>query len=67
MEDEQFRAGVQWTKDQIDVLKKRGQSPIVVNRLHPIIETAKALLTFNKPQFRTTGRDDSDRATAKIF
>ena len=67
MEDEQFRAGVQWTKDQIDVLKKRGQSPIVVNRLHPIIQTAKALLTFNKPQFRTTGRDDSDRATAKIF
>ena len=67
MEDEQFRAGVQWTKEQVDVLQKRGQSPIVVNRLHPIIETAKALLTFNKPQFRSTGREDSDRKTAKVF
>jgi len=66
-EDQQFRTGVQWTAEQIEVLEKRGQSPIVVNRIHPIVETAKALLTFNKPQFRSTGREDSDRKTAKIW
>ena len=66
-EDQQFRAGVQWTKEQSEVLKKRGQSPIVVNRIHPIVETAKALLTYNKPQFRSTGREDSDKQTAKIW
>ena len=66
-EDQQFRSGVQWTKDQEEILRKRGQSPIVVNRIHPIVETAKALLTFNKPQFRSTGRDDADKKTAKIW
>ncbi|MAF42666.1 MAG: hypothetical protein CMI54_00665 [Parcubacteria group bacterium] len=66
-EDQQFRTGVQWTAEQTELLKKRGQSPIVVNRIHPIVETAKSLLTFNKPQFRSTGRDDADKKTAKIW
>ena len=30
-------------------------------------ETAKSLLTYNSPQFRSTGREDSDRDTAKVF
>jgi hypothetical protein len=62
-----FRAGAQWTKDQQAALESRGQSPIVVNRIHPIVETAKALLTYNSPQFRSTGREDSDRQTAQVF
>ena len=65
-EDEQFRAGVQWTKEQEENLTKRGQSAIVINRIHPIVETAKALLTFRKPEFRSTGREDSDTRTAKV-
>jgi len=65
-EDQQFRAGVQWTKTQEERLEKRGQSAIVVNRIHPIVETAKALLTFRKPEFRSTGREDSDTRTAKV-
>jgi len=64
---EEFRNGAQWTREEADVLKSRGQNPIVVNRMHPIIETAKALLTTKKPQFRATGRDDSDNKTAKMF
>ena len=63
----EFRAGAQWTKEQQEVLEQRGQAPIVVNRIHPIVETAKALLTYNSPQFRATGREDSDRDTAKVF
>jgi len=66
-EDQQFRSGVQWTEAQEKILEKRGQSAIVVNRIHPIVETAKALLTYNKPQFRSTGREDSDKKTAKIW
>ena len=62
-----FRAGAQWTKEQQQVLESRGQAPIVVNRIHPIVETAKALLTYNSPQFRSTGREDSDRKTAQVF
>tara|TARA_Y100001963_G_scaffold158245_1_gene257202 strand:+ start:2874 stop:5174 length:2301 start_codon:yes stop_codon:yes gene_type:complete len=62
-----FRAGAQWTKDQQEILESRGQAPIVVNRIHPIVETAKSLLTYNSPQFRSTGREDSDRQTAQVF
>ena len=63
----EFRAGAQWTKEQQESLESRGQAAIVVNRIHPIVETAKALLTYNSPQFRSTGREDSDRRTAKVF
>ena len=31
------------------------------------METAKSLLTYNSPQFRSTAREDSDRDTAKVF
>ena len=63
----EFRAGAQWTLEEKEILEARGQAPIVVNRIHPIVETAKSLLTYNAPQFRSTGREDSDRQTAKVF
>ena len=66
-ESVEFRAGAQWTNEERDTLEARGQAPIVVNRIHPIVETAKSLLTYNSPQFRSTGREDSDRETAKVF
>lgn len=50
-----------------DILESRGQAPIVVNRIHPIVETAKSLLTYNSPQFRATAKEDSDSKTAKVF
>ena len=66
-ESVEFRAGAQWTNEEQEVLESRGQAPIVVNRIHPIVETAKSLLTYNSPQFRATAREDSDRETAKVF
>jgi hypothetical protein len=63
----EFRAGAQWTNEEQEVLESRGQAPIVVNRIHPIVETAKSLLTYNSPQFRATAREDSDRDTARVF
>ena len=44
-EDKEFRLGKQWTAEQREVLKSRGQAPIVINRVHPAVESAKALLT----------------------
>ena len=41
-QDKEFRLGKQWTKEQEDTLNARGQAPIVVNRIHPAVETAKA-------------------------
>ena len=66
-EAEEFRNGAQWSSEQINELKKRGQTPIVVNRIHPAVETAKAMLTARKPEFRATAREDSDRKVADVF
>jgi len=66
-EDKEFRLGRQWTQEQIDTLKARGQAPIVVNRIHPAVETAKAFLTSNRPSFKIFSREDSDVKTATAF
>ena len=52
VEDKEFRLGRQWTTEQRRVLQERGQAPVVVNRIHPSVESAKALLTANRPRYR---------------
>tara|TARA_R110002050_G_scaffold23799_2_gene63654 strand:- start:2091 stop:4262 length:2172 start_codon:yes stop_codon:yes gene_type:complete len=66
-EDKEFRLGRQWTKEQAETLEARGQAPIVVNRIHPAVETAKAMLTANRPSFRCSPREDSDRKVANVL
>jgi hypothetical protein len=66
-EDKEFRLGRQWTKSQEEILKARGQAPIVVNRIHPAVEAAKSMLTANRPSFRVAPREDSDNKTAQVI
>ena len=66
-EDREFRLGKQWTSDQKRVLEERGQAALVVNRIHPAVEAAKALITANKPQFRVSPREDSDNKVAQAM
>ena len=66
-EDKEFRLGKQWTKEQVDTLEARGQAPIVVNRIHPAVETAKAMITANRPSFRVSPREDSDKKIANVI
>ena len=66
-EDVEFRLGKQWTAEQTKILLERGQAPIVVNRIHPAVESAKALLTSGRPQFRVSPREDSDNKVAQAF
>ena len=66
-EDREFRLGKQWTADQKRVLEERGQAPLVVNRIHPAVEAAKALITANKPSFRVSPREDSDNSVAQAI
>jgi len=66
-QDKEFRLGRQWTKEQEDTLKSRGQAPIVVNRIHPAVEAAKAMLTANRPSFRCAAREDSDNKVAQLM
>tara|TARA_R100001198_G_scaffold65193_1_gene38492 strand:- start:4187 stop:6553 length:2367 start_codon:yes stop_codon:yes gene_type:complete len=66
-EDQEYRLGRQWTKEQERILEERGQAPIVVNRIHPAVETAKALLTANRPSFKVSPREDSDTKVANVL
>lgn len=66
-ENNEFRHGIQWTKDQIDTLKERNQSASVINVIQPSVEQAVALLTASKPRFHSTAREESDLRTASVF
>ena len=66
-QDKEFRLGRQWSKEQEEVLLARGQAPIVVNRIHPAVEAAKAMLTANRPSFRCAAREDSDNKVAQLM
>jgi hypothetical protein len=66
-EDKEFRLGRQWTKEQRETLESRGQAPIVINRIHPAVESAKAMLTANRPSFRCAPREDSDNKIAQVM
>ena len=66
-EDKEFRLGRQWTEDQEETLKARGQAPIVVNRIHPAVEAAKSMMSANRPSFRVAPREDSDNKVAQVL
>ena len=66
-EDKEFRLGRQWTTEQKKTLDSRGQAAIVINRIHPAVESAKAMITANKPSFRVSPREDSDNKTAQAI
>ena len=66
-EDKEFRLGRQWTNEQKKTLEGRGQAAIVINRIHPAVESAKAMITSNKPSFRVSPREDSDNKTAQAI
>ena len=66
-EDKEFRLGRQWTAEQRETLESRGQAAIVINRIHPAVESAKAMLTSNRPSFRCAPREDSDNKVAQVI
>ena len=66
-EDREFRLGRQWTREQEEILKARGQAPVVVNRIHPAVEAAKSMITANRPSFRVAPREDSDNRVAQVL
>ena len=66
-EDNEFRNGLQWKDEHVKTLRERAQEPVVVNVVHSAVEQAKALLTDNSPRFQSTGRENSDTKTGRIF
>ena len=67
VEDNEFRNGKQWTKEQADTLRNKAQEPIVVNVIFSAVEQAKAMLSANKPRFQSTARETSDTEVGRLF
>jgi hypothetical protein len=59
-----FFYNAQFTPEQVEILKERGQAAIPLNVIYPAVEQAVAMMTTNRPSFQATGREDSDRRTA---
>lgn len=59
--------GKQWTDEEVEVLEARGQAPVVINRIRPIVDQKMAIMASKKPGIRVTGRDDSDVKKAKLW
>lgn len=64
IEDREFRLGAQWSNEDKLVLESRQQAALVINRIHPAVELAKAMLTAKRPTFRVSAMEDSDNKTA---
>ena len=64
IQDREFRLGKQWSDEDAKTLEDRQQAALVINRIHPAVELAKAMLTAKRPTFRVTAMEDSDNKTA---
>ena len=64
IEDREFRLGAQWSEEDAKKLESRDQAALVINRVHPAVELAKAMLTSKRPTFRVSASEDSDNKTA---
>lgn len=64
--DQDFTLNKQWTKDEERELNSRGQAPLVINRIFPVVMQEQAILCANKPEFRVTAREDGDVEVAKV-
>jgi len=66
-QSDEFLHNVMLTKEQMEDLEERGQSPLPINVVWPAVEQGVAMLTTNKPSFQVTAREDSDVKTAKVI
>jgi hypothetical protein len=64
---QKYKMGIQWKEKVRKALVKKGHYPVTVNRILPIVESGKSLLTYNAPGWSATAREDSDRGVAKAF
>ena len=64
-----FYDGNQWTKQELEVFKKRKQPPLVFNRIKPTINTITSLQKGNRSDISYKPQDSSkwDYMAAKLF
>jgi hypothetical protein len=60
-----FYNGRQWPKEWADQLVARGQFPLVVSKVYPIIQQMLSTITANRPQYKFFPRNEDDRDLAR--
>jgi hypothetical protein len=64
--DRGFVLNNQWTDAEATELEERGHSPLVINRIFPVIMQEIAIMTAKNVEFRVLAREDGDVRVAKI-
>lgn len=62
--DRDYYDGHQWSETELQVLRKRNQAPIVVNRVKPKVEGLKGLLSIRKTDIKAFPRNEQDEGSA---
>lgn len=63
-----YKDGYQWTAEELAVLKRRKQPPVVVNRVKPKVEGLKGLLSIRKTDIKAFPRnqEQDEKSAAAI-
>ena len=56
----------QLTEEEIETLEEAGMPTFIINRVTPVIETMKYLITANRPSWKAVGKDGADSRMAQI-
>ena len=66
-EENDFFLGKHYTAGEIVDMKLSGMSPVVIDRVKPIILQEVAIFVASRPTFKALPRDDSDPAIASLW
>jgi len=65
--DRDYYLNKQWTEDEATTVKDRGQAPLVVNRIYPVVQQKLAQLASHKPVIRAMAVEESDYKKAEMW
>ena len=65
--DRDYYLNKQWTKDEQETLEERGQAPLVINRIYPVVQQKLAQLSMHKPVVRAMPKEEGDNKKAELW
>lgn len=63
--DADFKDGIQWSDEDMETLKERGQAPLVYNKIKPAVDWVLGTEKRSRMDFKVHGREDSDTKEAE--
>ena len=63
--DADFKDGLQWSDEDAQILRERGQAPLVYNRIKPAVDWVLGTEKRGRMDFKVHGREDDDTKEAE--